>query len=401
MAASFVVPRGAFSKYDKMAESSGSVGASAGHSCADCYVVTEKVHGANFCMIAAFCEDGAFAADSSSAQVLFAKRTAILGCSEDAEDFYSCRSSGLLRTLAPCAEALLRRRARAEAQSGDTSTRVVAVHIYGELFGGRYPHLEVPAVQGLKPVQVGVWYSPNLKFMAFDVAIEEETREHRQEAAADPSARQRRFLNFGEARELCKHCDILFAGPLFTGTLAECLDQPVEFVTTLPARLGLPPLECQNLAEGLVVRPIQEPFLRSSPAISSGKESHRGLFKRKIPAFSERRYQNDDWRKGKAGGGFTVAVSDEELARMEVLALVTEQRLANVLSKIGRIDPSNKPACIQLLEDFKADVQEELGESEEGRALRRSTALQAELDGSCRCIISRELKGRLHRSGTC
>jgi hypothetical protein len=45
---------GSFVKYDKMGEDSGVVGASVGTGASNAYVITEKVHGANFCIIASF-----------------------------------------------------------------------------------------------------------------------------------------------------------------------------------------------------------------------------------------------------------------------------------------------------------------------------------------------------------
>merc|ERR1712048_462441 len=186
------------------------------------------------------------------------------------------------------------------------------------------------------PVQIGVWYAPDLHFMAFDVA-------------ADVSG-QRLYLDFADARDICTRCGLFFVEPLRMGTLEECLDFDIEFETTIPLRLGLPPLPpgaggaATNLAEGVVIRPQKEPLKRAGAGVGR-KESARGLFKQKIPAFSEKRYQNDDWRKGKAGGmGVAAAVSDIEKSRYEIIASVTETRLAAVLSKTGRVDAANKEA---------------------------------------------------------
>merc|ERR1712176_73451 len=190
--------------------------------------------------------------------------------------------------------------------------------------------------------------------------------------------------------------------PLYEGTLSECLDFNIEFETTVPLRLGLPPIplvsavESRNLAEGVVIRPCVEPAVRLS---SSRKESGRGLFKRKIEAFCEKRYQNDNWRKGKAGGtGCASVLTDGEVIKYEILAYVTEQRLANVLSKIGRVDPHDKEACCRLLEDFKEDVREALGVSELA-ALQYSSSIQKEFDEECRATIRRELLGKPRGSG--
>jgi len=362
-------PPGSFSKYEKMGESSGAVGASGNGT--GRYVVTEKVHGANFCVIAAFVGGGAV-------DVCFAKRTAILGRVEDAEDFYSCRSSGLLGQLRPLAEALLRHLAR----PGGPAAGTAAVHIYGELFGGRYPHPDVPVVGGLQPVQVGIWYAPDLNFMAFDVAVE-------------PENGQRAYIDYAAARKACESCGFLFASPLFEGTLSECVDFPNQFETTVPSRLGLPHLATsedgmQNLAEGVVVRPCKEPRSRCSGA--GRKESGRGLFKRKIPQFSEKRYQNEDFKKGRAGHcGVAPAISDVESARYEIMACVNEQRLAAVMSKIGRVDPRDQLACRRLLEDFIKDVCDSL-EDAEAAVLQGSLELQQELEELCSEVMHNSLQ---------
>jgi len=109
------------------------------------HVVTEKVHGANFSVLA-FRASGA---------VEFAKRTAVLA---PADDFFGCRSAGVTAVLRPAA------RAAAAAVGAD-------VAIFGELFGGLYPHEAVAPVQGLQPVQRGVYYAPTVQFCAFDVQL--------------------------------------------------------------------------------------------------------------------------------------------------------------------------------------------------------------------------------------
>ena len=38
--------------------------------------------------------------------------------------------------------------------------RAATLSIYGELFGGAYPHSEVAAVPGMAPVQTGIWRWP-------------------------------------------------------------------------------------------------------------------------------------------------------------------------------------------------------------------------------------------------
>merc|ERR1719401_344116 len=103
--------------------------------------------------------------------------------------------------------------------------------------------------------------------MAFDVAIE--------------TASGRQFMDFHAAQNLCENSGLMFAQPLCEGSLSECLDFPIEFETTLPARLGLPPLAPgaeggaeggdRNVAEGVVVRPAHEPPAPRAGAAQAGK----------------------------------------------------------------------------------------------------------------------------------
>jgi Rnl2 family RNA ligase len=241
----------------------------------------------------------------------------------------------------------------------------------------------------MQPVQVGVWYAPDLHFMAFDVVVETHSG--------------RRYLPFDTAADLCARCGFMFAEALFRGTLAECLKFEIEFETKIPGRLRLPPLPSgasheRNLAEGCVVRPTEELPVQIA-GIRVGKESMRGLFKRKIPQFSEKRYQNDDWKKGKAGEEVHYGMTPEELVCIEVAASVTEQRLDNVLSKIGRVDIRDQEACRRLLEDLKKDVRDSL-EDADLEILRGSANLEAELDKLARSLIKGTLLGKRRQNTT-
>jgi hypothetical protein len=77
----------------------------------------------------------------------------------------------------------------------------------------------------------------------------------------------------------------------------------------------------------------------------------------------------------------------EDLVRYEMEACVTEQRLNNVLSKTGRVDPKSKPACRKLLEDLKQDVTEAL-DKDDCDFFINSITLQQELDQLSRKLIT-------------
>ena len=295
-------------KYPKMAESTKAWATLP----AGAWVVTEKIHGANFSVVADGCG------------TRFAKRSGEL---PEHEDFYSFRSAGLNNTLSACAQRLL------DALRRTDGVAVDSVCIFGELCGGHYPHPEVAPAPGTAPVQRGVWYSPSLVFVAFDVCVCEQ-------GAADG-----RFLDFAEARRLALAAGFHFVEALAQGSLQACLDVPVRFSSHVPAMLGLPSLASlgtPNLAEGVVVRMASEVKGSKPGAGPKGKgpalaqRGHaRAMFKRKIAEFSEKQYQNSGWKEAKAGGGSS-GPSGEELLRLEMLAAVTEQRVAAVASKVGR-----------------------------------------------------------------
>lgn len=52
---------------------------------------------------------------------------------------------------------------------------------YGELFGGKYPHPDVAAHPDVRPIQSGVYYCPDLRFAAFDVAWSRDGGDHKGE----------------------------------------------------------------------------------------------------------------------------------------------------------------------------------------------------------------------------
>lgn len=186
------------------------------------FAVQEKVDGAN---VSFLCDD---------LQVRLARRRAVL---EPGEPFF--RHEELLDRYAGHVYHvfnLLRLR----------YPGLVSIALYGELFGGGYPHPDVPALPGLKPVQQGTWYCPGYDFYAFDIYV----------FMKDGGF----FLPVREAAALFSVAGLLYARDLYVGPLDACLAYPCAFPTLLPVELGLPPLE-GNLCEGLVLKPLEPVFL--------------------------------------------------------------------------------------------------------------------------------------------
>jgi|SRR5580704_18048064 Rnl2 family RNA ligase len=208
------------------------------------WVVTEKIHGANFALV------------SDGVAIRTAKRKAFLS---PGEDFFG--HEAVLARLAP---AVLRLVERARARDAGV-TRVL---VYGERFGGGYPHVDVAPDPSVQPVQTGVWYAPGIAFAAFDVGVVREGDE------------ARAYLDHDDAAALLAEAGIFHVGPLFRGAYADAAAFPLGFETTIPAALGLPPLGPSNKAEGVVIKPARTVTLRDGRAI-------RPVVKRKIPEFAE------------------------------------------------------------------------------------------------------------------
>lgn len=104
------------------------------------YVVQEKVHGANT----------SFLCDGND--VSFAKRTSVLTGDEKFYDYE---------------QILADYRERVIALYNDIKTRhedIESISVFGELFGGRYPHKEVKTDKPLTLIQKGVYYTPAHEF---------------------------------------------------------------------------------------------------------------------------------------------------------------------------------------------------------------------------------------------
>ncbi len=276
------------------------------------WVVTEKIHGANFCVI------------SDGARVRFAKRKQLL---EDGDAFFGWESlrGGLEESaLALAAWAL---------GALDGATHVM---VYGELFGGGYPHPEVDMVPGVAPIQTGVWYAPDVRFRAFDVAW----------CGEDGEAR---YLGYEQAREGCVEAGLGWCEALLIGTLSEAMEYPVRFESTVPRELGLPALD-GNVAEGVVLKPLE-------PLTFGGA---RPVLKRKIEEFAEdARYQGAEAWSPPPRLEWALDLLEWEVTQRVVAARVDAAR-----SKIGS-RPLDEAAVegwlAEVAGEVARDVLEELG----------------------------------------
>ena len=116
------------------------------------WVVTEKVHGANFSFF------------NRHGNLRVAKRRGILNTNDNFFSFQQLvsRMRSQMMALFGSLQAELHPTVAPEYKT---------FIVYGELFGGGYPHPNVEHTVDTPLVQHGVYYSPNIHFCAFDIGI--------------------------------------------------------------------------------------------------------------------------------------------------------------------------------------------------------------------------------------
>lgn len=269
------------------------------------WVASEKIHGANLCL----CSDGT--------EIVVAKRRAVL----DAGDrFFGYKRA--IAPLIPAVRALFR-------QLGDVAWALV----YGELFGGHYPHPRVAAIHGIEPVQTAIHYCPDVRFCAFDLATVD-------------AAGQASFVSYRRAVALFESIGIPVAPTLRTGRLDELLELPVAFATRVPEQLGLPPLP-DNWAEGMVIKPWDLEAPLAEP---------RHVLKRKRPEFAETR----DELAHTVGGGSVGDGDALSAAEAALAAMLTDNRVHSAISKLGSPRAGGPAGPDEIAAEVLADLRDEL-----------------------------------------
>jgi Rnl2 family RNA ligase len=226
---------------------------------------------------------------------------------------------------------------------------------YGELYGGAYPHKEVPINNEAKKVQKEVYYSPNLEFRVFDLSIDGE------------------LIDYDRMARICYSLGLPFCEPLFRGSFKQALEYPSEFSTTIPALSGLPEIG-GNLCEGVVLKPHKPLYFL---------DGTRVILKNKNEKFKEVSREVRD----KNSKQVTELSKEAHKVKSLLELYVNENRLNNVISKIGTITQKDfgkvlKDLNIDTKEDFLKDYSELFEEldKEEQRILSKTIgSLNADL----------------------
>lgn len=291
------------------------------------WVVTEKVHGANFAFYV------------SADDIKCAKRTSNKSNSNptdwltDDSKFFNYQD--IRDRLAP----MLRHMFQTIKQ--ELAPDMEYMTLYGELFGGNYPHPLVERSYMAMCVQKGVYYHPGNQFMAFDLVLHSDTYHSVQ--------------SHGVLVSLCSRCNVHHVPVLFKGTFQECLEYSNEFQTKVPEMFGLPPIE-DNTAEGVVIKPCIPDFFWNSGRI---------ILKNKNAKWSEKAHKERPNKQKDANAlnkfDFEPTQECQDLLA-EIMTYLTENRLRNVLSKMEKITDRqfgmivgnmNRDVMDEFLKDFK------------------------------------------------
>lgn len=291
----------------------------------DDWVATEKIHGAQLVV------------GASTDDVKIGKRKAWL---EADEPFFGWQM------LRPSLHSLARSVHRALGATGE-------VWLYGELFGGHYPHPAVTPVTGLVPVQTGIWYTPDLRFALFDIV--------HASALAEVS-----FLGHDQVQQLASAAGCQTAPVLARGRFADLDRLPVRFTTNVPEMLGLPAIT-PNDAEGYVLKPA-----------AGGPVSTRAAAKRKIAEFDEKKFDESQ-----------ALDENSHLSRDDLFALashfINAARIASARSKVGT-DVNRVAEEVAL--DTMIDLHDMFPRRVEAMSPDEERALLAFLDKKVRTLVN-------------
>ena len=285
------------------------------------WVVTEKIHGANFCFVYA------------NKQLRFAKRKAYLNWSDDFFGFQI-----LVQKIEERVIKLFETLNQKYNSNNVNNEEDLKFTIYGELFGGKYPHPDIEAVSDVQEIQTGIYYTPNIEFCAFDIAIE--------------SDKSRHYLDYKTTVQLSENCNLFYAKPLFIGKLDDALNYNIDFDSTIPKRLNLPKIK-NNLAEGIVIKPY-------TSKLNKSKEKSEKKYFRPIIKIKNKKFEEDNKFHLAQKWSFTPNFSSNSetlnFLLLEIRKYVNMNRLDSVLSKIGHLDNNNTKRMQAIRNDFLEDV---------------------------------------------
>jgi len=308
------------------------------------WVVTEKIHGANFSFLV-----------NRENNIAIAKRSGII----KNENFYN--SEKILNKYLENILILV--------NDFFIFDNVQQVQIYGEIFGGLYNN---KTDKEAKKIQKEVQYIPFNDFIVYDIAVDYIEK--------DTYYNERLFLEWDKLKEFTSKYNLKHVPELFKGTLEECLNYPNKYITKVPELYGLKPIE-NNICEGNVIKTVKD--------IRIGTFKERAILKNKNEKFKE---------KGKVKSKVkNVNITDEQRKWINEISKYFEKARLDALFSKGEVKKEWKQFgkisglfFQDVMEDFIKDNPEFL---EEDKKIRKYIAnlSQKEARNYIRNILKKEL----------
>lgn len=279
----------------------------------DDWIVTEKIHGANF----SFIVRGEF--------LWCCKRSGLLGVDEK---FFSASEIQQKYTLDA-----YKIHQKILAQSTD-SDNIDYIQIFGEIFGGIYDGIYDGCKKTGSSVQKGVFYNPEIDFLVFDIKVVTKTLSAYKDDKGELMPISW-FLSYTEVMQLLEGLTLRCVPIMAQGKMADLLKISSKFITTIPKLYNLPEVE-NNWAEGYVIKiNSQHQGTRSRPMLKIKNEESFGEVKPHKPSNIK-------------------LIEPEQFIKdhtVVILNYCTQNRFNNLISKIGKESHRDK-----ILGMFVADA---------------------------------------------
>lgn len=266
----------------------------------DEWIATEKIHGANFSAL------------TDGTNLSWCRRTGIL---TENEKFYGHERE--TKNIEDSIKTLF-------AKIKEVLPNLIQLQVFGELFGGAYPHNDVPKVMGVSKVQDGIYYHPDIQFMIFDALY----------TTSQPN--EKKYLDYDTLISFLADVSLKFCPILKRGKLDDLMKLDPYFQTTIADLFGLPKIE-NNFAEGYVLKPTKTVYLLNGSRLA---------LKLKRSNLSE-------------------VITNQEAAKSNnvkeiIFGYLNENRLASVKSKLTDEERTNKSLMIdKLVDDAWIDIKKD------------------------------------------
>ena len=248
------------------------------------------------------------------------------------------------------------------------STNADRIILFGEFFGGAYPHPDVPRDKKARKVQKGVWYTPHNEVIFFDLYIE-------------PRNDNPYYVHINSFRYLMDFFELPRVSYTRVSTLDEALAYPNDEPSEIYERYDLPQIE-GNIREGIVIKPEQDLWIGHDRVIIKNKNDRfKEVWKEKRPIIDQKELTEKQ----------TEAIED-------MLRYVTENRALNVLSHLDIsqgmkvLGPLIKEMNEDVIKDFEANnnIFNSMEKAEIKEVTKRINKKTSEI---CKKVLIEQLKG--------